>query len=118
MNKTHRTLLMSQIMIFSSILVLAGFNLASAQQVTSNPPAVSATTAPNQTASTTPGPNYIDTNGNGICDHWEARAAQGTPGGPNYIDRDGDGVCDNLRQGMRRGGGTRMRRGLRRGCRN
>lgn len=36
------------------------------------------------------GTNYVDTNGDGICDNW------GTGCGRNYVDADGDGVCDNL----------------------
>ncbi len=38
------------------------------------------------------GLGYVDEDGNGICDHYEARQDhQGT----NYIDANGDGICDN-----------------------
>lgn len=39
------------------------------------------------------GTNYVDANGDGICDN------RGTGWGRNYLDADGDGVCDYLGRG-------------------
>lgn len=35
------------------------------------------------------GRNYVDANGDGVCDNY------GTGRGAYYVDADGDGVCDN-----------------------
>ena len=56
-------------------------------------------TAPSQTDEQAPvafGPNFIDEDGDGVCDNYAScpgRRGQGYA--PNFIDRDGDGVCDN-----------------------
>jgi hypothetical protein len=57
--------------------------------------------------------NYVDSNGDGICDNAGKRGAgkgqgyrgrgkngagKGAQRGPNFVDEDGDGVCDNLQQ--------------------
>ena len=59
------------------------------------------------------GMNYVDKDGDGICDNaglrgagkgrgqgcrFRAKNAAGTASnhGPNYVDKDGNGVCDNL----------------------
>ena len=39
------------------------------------------------------GRNYLDANGDGVCDN------RGTGWGRNYLDADGDGVCDYLGRG-------------------
>lgn len=60
------------------------------------------------------GMNYVDNDGDGICDNagshkgrsggkgnrFRTNGAAGNAGrqGPNYVDNDGDGVCDNLVQ--------------------
>ena len=44
------------------------------------------------------GRNYVDADGNGVCDNY------GTGCGRNYVDADGDGVCDNYGTGCHRGG--------------
>ncbi len=50
--------------------------------------------------------NYVDENGDGICDNYVDGVCNGTcegyghPGcGGNFVDADGDGVCDNLNTG-------------------
>lgn len=42
------------------------------------------------------GRNYVDADGNGVCDNY------GTGCGRNYVDADGDGVCDNYGTGCGR----------------
>ena len=59
------------------------------------------------------GMNYVDKNGDGICDNAGSRGAgkgqgyrgqgkngagRGAQRGPNFVDADGDGVCDNLQK--------------------
>lgn len=61
------------------------------------------------------GMNYVDKDGDGVCDNAGTRGKgkgmgqcrrcklNNTPGnttthGPKYVDKDGDGVCDNFRQ--------------------
>ena len=48
--------------------------------------------------------NYVDADGDGACDNWDAAQPGADPGatnltwgsqGQNYVDADGDGVCDN-----------------------
>ena len=42
------------------------------------------------------GQNFIDSDGNGICDHLETSLTDGIRGGGmNFTDEDGDGICDN-----------------------
>ena len=38
------------------------------------------------------GRNYVDANGDGVCDNY------GTGRGQYFVDADGDGVCDNCTQ--------------------
>ena len=44
------------------------------------------------------GRNYVDADGNGVCDNC------GTGTGRYYVDANGDGVCDNYGTGCHRGG--------------
>jgi hypothetical protein len=59
------------------------------------------------------GPNFIDEDGDGICDNnpdgvkqmlrdgsGKGRKANGG-NGPNFVDADGDGVCDNNHDGVK-----------------
>ena len=48
--------------------------------------------------------NYVDADGDGACDNWDAAQPGADPGatnltwgsqGQNYVDADGDGACDN-----------------------
>lgn len=55
---------------------------------------------------------YTDENDDGICDNCGALA--GACGGQNFVDADGDGVCDNYAAG---GCGAGMGRGFGGGCR-
>ena len=45
-----------------------------------------------------PGANYVDADGDGVCDYFGQ-------GGRYYVDADGDGVCDNYNGGARGGAG-------------
>ncbi len=46
------------------------------------------------------GQNFIDSDGNGICDHLETSLTDGIRGGGmNSTDEDGDGICDNYGTG-------------------
>jgi hypothetical protein len=88
-------------------------------------------------AGTRLGRNFVDANGDGICDHRQSAGPRGRtsgarrgfgPGdgtgnrgvGPNFVDADGDGVCDYYQSGARRGrtggaqGGVGHSRGPRR----
>lgn len=56
------------------------------------------------------GMNFIDENGNGICDHFEGMQNMGPNAGrghgPGFMDEDGDGVCDHsMARGMHNGQG-------------
>jgi hypothetical protein len=60
------------------------------------------------------GANFVDKNGDGICDNAGLRGAGNGRGngcrfqakasgnasvkGPNYVDKNGDGICDNIQQ--------------------
>lgn len=44
------------------------------------------------------GRNYVDADGDGVCDYY------GTGTGRYYVDANGDGVCDNYGTGCGRGG--------------
>lgn len=68
------------------------------------------------------GANFVDGNGNGICDRFENGMPMGSTGqrmmghGPNFVDENGDGICDRAGTGMQqhgnRGGGhSRMGNG-------
>ena len=41
-----------------------------------------------------PGANYVDADGDGVCDL--LAAGGGGCGNQNYVDNNGDGVCDNF----------------------
>ena len=60
-------------------------------------------------AVTAPGWNFVDENGDGVCDY------AGT--GRNFVDEDGDGVCDYYGSGMRMGGRAGRGSGFCGGCR-
>jgi hypothetical protein len=53
------------------------------------------------------GRNFVDENGNGICDRFEQgqafgpRGNRGTGQGANFVDEDGDGICDHYAAGGR-----------------
>ena len=61
-------------------------------------------------AGTAQGANFVDNDGDGICDNVGTRMGRGrgfrrnnvrgngTAQGPNFVDKDGDGVCDNYQQ--------------------
>ena len=54
------------------------------------------------------GGNFLDADGNGICDNYE-NAVCGAGG--NYVDADGNGICDNYEAGTARGAGYGCGRG-------
>lgn len=63
--------------------------------------------------STTQKLNYVDTNGDGICDNQGTNTQYTT--GKNYVDANGDGVCDN--QGTCQGNGCHSsERNMQRNC--
>lgn len=39
--------------------------------------------------------NYVDADGDGVCDNRGSGQGAGQGQGANYVDADGDGVCDN-----------------------
>lgn len=43
------------------------------------------------------GTNYVDADGDGVCDNMGSGTNDGS--GTNYVDADGDGVCDNMKSG-------------------
>ena len=66
-----------------------------------------------QTGST----NFIDEDGDGICDNWQAGGkglGLGKGNRENFVDEDGDGICDNYQSGLRKGLG--QGRGYRQGA--
>lgn len=53
------------------------------------------------------GQSFIDSDGNGICDHLETSLTDGIRGGGmNFTDEDGDGICDNYGTGNAGSGNT------------
>ena len=51
------------------------------------------------------GRNFVDADGDGVCDNCGAYHRCGTAGGGNFVDADGDGICDNYGSGQGRGCG-------------
>jgi hypothetical protein len=53
------------------------------------------------------GANFVDEDGDGICDNCGtgSRGAMNGNQGPNFVDQDGDGICDNIGTGSRSSGG-------------
>lgn len=58
--------------------------------------------------------NFVDANGDGICDNTGLRSSNGKGNarvsGRNFVDTDGDGVCDNNgknRQKVNKGNGSK-----------
>lgn len=43
--------------------------------------------------------NYVDNNGDGICDNIEGGTGQNNVNRVNYVDENGDGICDNQETG-------------------
>jgi hypothetical protein len=120
---------MRKTLILALAVLLVGALSATAQ--TAQKPA-----APAQ-AKTWVGPNFVDANGDGICDHYQSGTRRGRMGaarggygpgdgtgnrgvGPNFVDANGDGVCDHYQAGARQGrtgaagGGNGSGRGPRR----
>ena len=58
-----------------------------------------------QSDGTCSGDNFVDADGDGVCDNM----GSGTGTGTNYADADGDGVCDNMGSGT--GTGNQSRHG-------
>ncbi|WP_129631054.1 hypothetical protein [Candidatus Oscillochloris fontis] len=58
-----------------------------------------------QSDGTCSGDNFVDADGDGVCDN----TGSGTGTGTNYTDADGDGVCDNMGSGT--GTGNQSRHG-------
>ena len=52
-------------------------------------------------AGTGAGQNFVDADGDGICDNYGTGAGRGN--GAGFVDADGDGVCDNYGTGAGRG---------------
>lgn len=52
---------------------------------------------------------FIDEDGDGVCDNYSSRGANGGNAGQGYIDADGDGVCDNYASGRQGGCGNQGR---------
>lgn len=48
--------------------------------------------------------NFIDTDGDGVCDNYGDRPSKGSK---NFVDEDGDGICDNFASGQGKGNGYR-----------
>jgi hypothetical protein len=120
---------MKKTWILAFAVLLVGSVTASAQ--TARKPA--ATTQ----AGTSVGPNFVDANGDGICDYYQSGTRRGRmsaagagngPGngtgnrgvGPNFVDANGDGICDHFQSGAGQGrlgvagGGNGRGRGPRR----
>ncbi|MDU5209327.1 MAG: hypothetical protein E6441_08675 [Clostridium sp.] len=54
------------------------------------------------------GENFVDADGNGICDNYDEKQ---NINGKNYIDEDNDGVCDNYNSDNGQGQRKRFRGG-------
>jgi len=46
--------------------------------------------------------NYVDADGDGICDNRTRLGGQGRGNGLNFVDENNDGICDNFASGGRR----------------
>jgi len=82
--------------LFLTVMMIATF-LASTgivAQTTSNKTDDSSMTKQNmnQNKQQTPGFNFIDSDGNGVCDNRTGRRGNNR----NFVDGDGNGVCDNV----------------------
>ena len=59
------------------------------------------------------GPNYVDSDGDGVCDNYGLQGTGAGPNAENFVDNDSDGTCDNyetrtpLQDGSGRQGGQR-----------
>jgi hypothetical protein len=70
----------------------------------------------NGTVPSCPGPDFIDDDGDGLCDNYQTGACQGgdcgRERGAGYVDEDGDSICDYSKgcaSGCRRGYGRGTR---------
>lgn len=81
-------------------LVLSNIELSAQDSSKAGPPAMQAKH----------GANFVDENGNGLCDRYEQGTPMGQHGdhmkghGANFIDENGDGICDNAGTGSQRHG--------------
>jgi hypothetical protein len=104
---------MKKTLILAFAVLLVGA-VSAAAQTAQNP------AAPVQ-AGTSVGPNFVDANGDGICDYYQSGTRRGRMGaarggygpgggagnrgvGPNFVDANGDGICDTYQSGAARGG--------------
>ena len=54
----------------------------------------------------TQGPNFVDKDGDGICDNYTANHGKnGQRKGKGFVDANGDGICDNAGSGKGMGAG-------------
>jgi len=43
--------------------------------------------------------NFVDADGDGICDHYQSGQCHGCGNGNGFVDADGDGICDHCQSG-------------------
>ncbi len=55
------------------------------------------------------GKGFTDENGDGICDHYQSGTCPGYKNGKGFVDENGDGICDKAQSGC--GGGCGNRNG-------
>ncbi|MBN1199363.1 MAG: hypothetical protein JXA23_08425 [Bacteroidales bacterium] len=93
------------------IVFIAGQTLA---QTTQSPEksTKAQTTQTTQTTQNTPG-NFVDKNGDGICDNHQARGNQANCA--NFVDANKDGVCDNYKGKGNCGQGNCCGKGMKKG---
>jgi len=72
------------------IVFVSGQSFAQTTQSTQKDPKVQTT----QTSQNTPG-NFVDKNGDGVCDNHQTRGTQAKCA--KFVDANGDGVCDNCK---------------------
>jgi len=82
--------------VFAALMILAGIMVTAglAAQATSVKTTNVSKTSLNlkQTSGQQAGPNFIDTDGDGICDNRSKKRG----GNKNFVDANNDGVCDNF----------------------
>lgn len=100
--------------IIAAIVALAGAVVIGVGSASAEQPSVQAAVEDSNLAAGVSGcvasacANYVDADGDGVCDN---RGSWGGAGCGGYVDADGDGICDNCGSSSCWGGGNRYGQG-------
>ena len=93
-SQTKKTNFMKKLLLMSALILGIIFITGKSNAQTTQSPDKATKAQTTQTGQNTSG-NFIDKNGDGVCDNFQNRGKQ--PNCAKFVDANGDGVCDNCK---------------------